>query len=221
MSENCAKFYIGQIALILKYLHEKKIVYRWAASNFIASFSEVNDNRIIVLLRDLKPENLLIDHCGYLKLCDFGFSAVVDSNNFDSDGTLNDFCGTAMYVAPEIVGSATQHKHSTPVDWWSLGVVSFEMIAGKAPFGDSENMSKFEIFNNINGKSVSFPLSSTADAKSLIGGLLIKDPLQRYTWKDIKSSPWFADVRIGRCFTNGTLLPILFTNAHALYSLYT
>ena len=92
---------------IFEYLHSKNIIYR-----------------------DLKPENLLIAHDGYLKLTDFGFAKVVDGRTY----TL---CGTPEYLAPEIL---LNKGHGKPVDWWTLGILTYEMIAGIDPFTDEDPM---------------------------------------------------------------------------------
>eukprot|EP01036_Dinobryon_divergens_P024807 gene24807-33287_t len=171
MAESVAKFYFCEIALALHYLHdEKKIVYR-----------------------DIKPENILIDYRGHVKLCDFGFAVAMKESASTSpcpsptppSDQLQDGCGTAMYVAPEIAEGFTRGSHSFPVDWWGLGCVLMEMVTGDAPFGDSETMSKFEIFNNINHKSVRFPLLMSMELKSLLKGLLDKNPAKRMGWAQV------------------------------------
>jgi hypothetical protein len=90
-------FYAAQIVLIFQYLHSKDVVYR-----------------------DLKPENLLLDHTGNIKLTDFGFAKKVDYRTW----TL---CGTPEYIAPEIL---LNKGHGKPVDWWALGILIYEMLAG-------------------------------------------------------------------------------------------
>jgi len=107
---------------------------------------------------------------------------------------LQDTVGTAMYVAPEIAGGKKGGTHSYQVDWWGLGCVLYEMIVGSAPFGDSDRMSKFEIFNNINNRSVSLPLSMNSALAELIRGLLHKNPVKRSSWKEVKSSSWVNDI---------------------------
>ncbi len=84
-----------------------------------------------VVYRDLKPENLLIDTKGNLKLTDFGFAKIIEKRTY----TL---CGTPEYLAPEIL---MQKGHSKPVDWWCLGILIYEMIVGIDPFSDEEPMS--------------------------------------------------------------------------------
>lgn len=107
-SEERARFYSGEIILAIEHLHEHNIVYR-----------------------DLKPENLLLDREGHIKLCDFGLC----KEDVTGD-TVVTICGTPEYLAPEVL----QHKtYGKSVDWWSLGNVIFEMIAGvfcstRAPF---------------------------------------------------------------------------------------
>jgi protein kinase A len=167
MPEVEAKFYAAEIALALNYLH----------------------NTMSIVYRDLKPENILIDSKGHIKLCDLGFAANVagagsskkrasdghlsdGSDGGDSTGSLSDHCGTAMYVAPEIAGGRKGSTHGLPVDWWSYGCVIYEMITGKPPFGDTAQMNKFEIFNNINAGQVSYPLSMKGAVKNLVKGLL-------------------------------------------------
>jgi len=165
-----AKFYFCELCCVLRYLHdEKHLVYR-----------------------DLKPENILIDHRGHIKLCDFGFATTV--RNVDDDD-LKDGCGTVMYIAPEVASGFMKGTHGFPVDWWALGCVLMEMVTGEAPFGDSDSLSKFEIFNNITEKTVTFPLFMSSSLKQLLKGLLDKNPVKRFAWQQINLSSWTEHVK--------------------------
>ena len=86
-----------------------------------------------IIYRDLKPENILIDKDGYLKLTDFGFAKYCTSRTF----TL---CGTPEYLAPEVL---LNKGHGKPVDWWTLGILIYEMIAGIDPFNDDDTMAVY------------------------------------------------------------------------------
>lgn len=96
---------------------------------------------------------------GYLKLTDFGFAKIIDGRTY----TL---CGTPEYLAPEIL---LNKGHGKGVDWWTLGVILYEMIAGIDPFSDDEPML---IYKNILKGVVKFPGSFDSDAKSLVKHLL-------------------------------------------------
>jgi protein kinase A len=140
--------------------------------------------------RDLKPENILIDAEGHIKLCDFGFSTPCNSD----EDELKDGCGTAMYIAPEIASGFRKYSHGFGVDWWAAGCLLFEMLTGEAPFGDSDHMSKYEIFNNINEKPVRCPLLMNRHCKALINGLLEKKADKRFSWKNVKENLWLTEV---------------------------
>jgi serine/threonine protein kinase len=83
-----------------------------------------------IVYRDLKPENIMIGDDGYLKMIDFGFAKVVTKRTFT-------ICGTPEYIAPEIL---LNQGHGKPVDWWTLGILVYEMLAGFPPFQDEDPM---------------------------------------------------------------------------------
>ena len=112
-----------------------------------------------IAYRDLKPENILISHIGYLKLGDFGFAKIVKDRTFT-------ICGTPDYIAPEVLISK---GHNAAVDWWSLGVLIYEMISGRTPF---EAGTPMEMYEKIVRLQYSFPKGFDQKAKSLVGHLL-------------------------------------------------
>jgi len=120
-----------------------------------------------IIYRDLKPENILIDKSGYLKLTDFGFAKYCEGRTY----TL---CGTPEYLAPEIL---LNKGHGKPVDWWTFGVLLYEMNAGIDPFNDEDPML---IYQKILKGKIKFPSSFNSNAKSLVKHLLEADLSKRY-----------------------------------------
>ena len=80
-----------------------------------------------VVYRDFKPENILIDRDGYIRLTDFGLSKI----GMNEDGRTKTFCGTLEYMAPEMIKN---DNYNNSVDWFAFGLVLFEMLTGKSPF---------------------------------------------------------------------------------------
>ena len=131
-SPDITRFYAAEVCLALDHLHQSDIVYR-----------------------DLKPENLLLDHRGHIKITDFGFAKIVK----DKTWTL---CGTPEYLCPEIIQSK---GHGFESDWWAFGVLLFELLAGYPPFFD-EN--PFGIYEKILACRIPFPSFFDAHSKDII-----------------------------------------------------
>jgi protein kinase A len=140
-------------------------IFRFYAAQVCLMFEYLHSKNIIY--RDLKPENILIDKTGYLKLTDFGFAKYCEGRTY----TL---CGTPEYLAPEIL---LNKGHGKPVDWWTFGVLLYEMNAGIDPFNDEDPML---IYQKILKGKIKFPSSFNSNAKSLVKHMLEADLSKRY-----------------------------------------
>ena len=141
------------------------MLFRLYCGQIVSIFEYLHSKNIVY--RDLKPENILIDKSGYLKLTDFGFAKTIEGRTY----TL---CGTPEYLAPEII---LNKGHGKPVDWWTTGILLYEMIAGIDPFSDDDPMM---VYQKILKGKIKFPSNFDSNAKSLIKHLLEADLTKRY-----------------------------------------
>ncbi|PHJ26047.1 agc kinase [Cystoisospora suis] len=160
------RFYSAEVLLALEHLHSYNIVYR-----------------------DLKPENVLLDDQGHVRLTDFGLS----KEGVEDNVSARSLCGTPEYLAPEILN---QRGHGKAVDWWSLGALIYEMLTGLPPFysGDRERL-----FENIRSSELQYPTYMSAVAVDLLKRLLQRDPDKRLGGgpldaEEIKTHPFYASV---------------------------
>ncbi len=159
-SEERARFYIAELILALEHLHKYDIVYRYVSMPF-RSTQDVH-----IRFSDLKPENILLDATGHVALCDFGLS----KPDLRSDELTNTFCGTTEYLAPEVL--LDEHGYSKLVDFWSLGVLLFEMCCGWSPFYAEDTQ---QMYKNICFGKIRFPKGViNEDGKQFVKGVSAK-----------------------------------------------
>jgi len=147
--------------------------------------------------RDLKPENILLDSEGHVRLTDFGLSkGGLDARGPSTDGLTNSFVGTTEYLAPEVFRN---RRYSYSVDWYSLGLVIYEMLSGINPFKMQEPDPNIQIDKILNSDIPMFDIFSD-EACQLIVGLVQKKPEDRigcteeYGAREIKMHPWFRGI---------------------------
>jgi len=172
---------------------------RYYAAEIVLAFGYMHGMNIVY--RDLKPENLLISTTGHMKITDFGFAKQIE----DRTWTL---CGTPEYLAPEIIQSK---GHDKAVDWWALGILCFEMLAGYPPFYD-EN--PFGIYQKILAGKIEFPRQFDSKAKDLIKKLLTNDRTKRLGClrngvEDIKKAKWFSKTDFEATYNCSVAAPFL------------
>ncbi|XP_048458467.1 ribosomal protein S6 kinase alpha-3 isoform X3 [Rhincodon typus] len=145
-TEEDVKFYLAELALALDHLHSLGIIYR-----------------------DLKPENILLDEQGHIKLTDFGLS----KESIDHEKKAYSFCGTVEYMAPEVVN---RRGHTQSADWWSFGVLMFEMLTGTLPF---QGKDRKETMTMILKAKLGMPQFLSPDSQSLLRMLFKRNPGNR------------------------------------------
>ncbi|XP_068795070.1 ribosomal protein S6 kinase alpha-2 isoform X4 [Struthio camelus] len=165
-TEEDVKFYLAELALALDHLHGLGIIYR-----------------------DLKPENILLDEEGHIKITDFGLS----KEAIDHDKRAYSFCGTIEYMAPEVVN---RRGHTQSADWWSFGVLMFEMLTGSLPF---QGKDRKETMALILKAKLGMPQFLSIEAQSLLRALFKRNPSNRLGAgfdgvEEIKRHPFFITI---------------------------
>ncbi|KAJ7420008.1 Protein kinase C delta type [Pitangus sulphuratus] len=157
-----ATFYGAEILCGLQFLHSKGIIYR-----------------------DLKLDNVMLDKEGHIKIADFGMC----KENVVGENKASTFCGTPDYIAPEILQGLW---YTFSVDWWSFGVLLYEMLIGQSPFhGDDED----ELFESIRVDTPHYPRWITKESKDILEKLFERDPAKRLgVTGNIRDHPFFKTI---------------------------
>ena len=175
-TEEDVKFYLAELALAIGHLHSLGVIYR-----------------------DLKPENILLDTDGHIKLTDFGLSKIYETtrSSSNSSGETSDltysFCGTVEYMAPEVV---SRKGHDHVADWWSFGVLMYEMLTGALPFQGKDR--KDTMYQILKAK-LAMPQFLSSEAQQLLRALFKRTPQNRLGFgpnglEDIKKQPFFKSI---------------------------
>jgi serine/threonine protein kinase len=141
-----------------------------------------------IIHRDLKPQNILMFGDYGIKLTDFGFARNIQANDL-----LNTFCGTPLYMAPELLLPSKDKSnkiYTSKVDLWSIGIILYEMLTGKIP-SYSKNVSQLSAKLRDNDFKLPSSIKVTPECRNLLEGLLVKDPHKRIEWEDFFKHPWF------------------------------
>lgn len=174
-----ARFYAAELAIALAYLHAHGIIYR-----------------------DLKPDNIMLDKSGHIRLVDFGISkqlAHVSPDTPGANGTNHNFAptgtlaGSPAYIAPEQL-LTQKPQYGMEADWWSYGVLLYEMLTGSTPFFDP-NIS--QMYKKIQTADVKYDRYPPIDeqAVDLLQKLLVRDPAERIGYSDLREHPFFTDIQ--------------------------
>ncbi|XP_053721660.1 ribosomal protein S6 kinase alpha-2 [Synchiropus splendidus] len=171
-TEEDVKFYLAELALALDHLHSLGIIYR-----------------------DLKPENILLDEDGHIKITDFGLS----KEAIDHDKRAYSFCGTIEYMAPEVVN---RRGHTQSADWWSFGVLMFEMLTGSLPF---QGKDRKETMALILKAKLGMPQFLSPEVQSLLRALFKRNPANRLGAgpdgvEEIKRHCFFASINWNKLY---------------------
>ena len=167
--EKAVKFYMSQILLAIEYLHNNGYIYR-----------------------DLKPENILIDKDGNIKLTDFGLCKML----LGEQNTTDTLCGTPEYLAPEIF---KKKSYTKCVDWFSFGILLYEMICGNLPF----KLKNRKIEDSVYQMKIEYPEKMSLEARDTIGKLLEIEPEKRLGYnssEEIKNSSFFKDMDFNKVY---------------------
>ena len=183
--------------LLKKKRHLTENLIRFYSAQIAIAISEIHESEFIY--RDLKPENILIDEEGFIKLCDFGSCTRINLNK-----KTKDFAGTIYYASPEMIAGI---GYDQMTDWWSFGILIYELLTGNVPFISHDKTRIFEliemteikfpneIYNENNEKELFYP---SKEIKDLIEKLLIKDPNKRLGKKngieEIKTHSFYRDL---------------------------
>ena len=165
LNKEQTNFFIASMMVAVNYLHERKIIYR-----------------------DIKPENIIVEKNGYIKLIDFGTAKEIE----DRTKTI---IGTPHYMAPEIIMGG---GYSFQVDYWSISICMYEFICGGVPFGEKEE-DPMDVYFAIINNHLSFPhkyISVSKEFKNIMKKMLDKNPTYRLTnFYSIKNHAWFKDFK--------------------------
>lgn len=187
--QNDKKFYIGMEYVsggeLFRLLDSCIRLSRDDAKLYVAEIALALDylHSIGVIYRDLKLENILLDKDGHVKLVDFGLSKDISISKEAST-----FCGTTEYIAPEII---LGKHYDYMVDWWALGIVTYELIFGETPFYRSSNKKTFEAILKL---KPAFPPQTDPVTVDFISKLLEKNPEKRATFADLKNHEFWGNL---------------------------